>query len=150
VSRKVCIGAGRGILDAVDATTELDTLADFFDRYGTALTTGDLPTIASCYRLPGMVVSDTHSFTFSSPAAVALSFVGAAPAYRELQVVAAHAELEDVQKLGDGLLMVAVRWEYLDSRGRSVPGEGYRYVVQMGGSALGAPGPQICVVMPTG
>jgi hypothetical protein len=129
----------------VEATTELETLADFFDRYGTALTTGDLPTIASCYRLPGMVVADGYSFTFASPAAVALSFVGAAPAYRECELVAAHADIEGVQRLSDGLVMVSVRWEYLDARGAAVPGESYRYVVHLGRSA-----PQICVVMPLG
>jgi hypothetical protein len=127
----------------VEATTERATLADFFDRYGSALTTGDLPTLAACYRLPGSVVSDSYSFTFSTPAAVALSFLGAAPAYQERQLVAAHAEIEDVQRLSDGLVMVAVRWEYLDCRGGAVPGTGYRYVIR-----LGAPGPQICVVMP--
>jgi hypothetical protein len=57
--------------------------------------------------------------------------------------VAAHAEIEDVQRLSDGLVMVAVRWEYLDARGAAVPGEGYRYVLGLGG-----PAPQICVVMP--
>lgn len=129
----------------MEATTELETLADFFDRYGTALTTGDLPTIASCYRLPGTVVSDKYSFTFSSPAAVALSFVGAAPAYQERQLVAAHAEISDVQRVSDGLVLVAVRWEYLDAGGHSVPGEAFRYVVRLAGAS-----PQICVVMPTG
>jgi hypothetical protein len=127
----------------VEATTELETLADFFGRYGAALTAGDLATISACYRLPGMVVADAYSFTFSSPAAVALSFVGAAPAYRERELVAAHAEIQEVQRISEGLLMVCVRWEYLDSRGEAVPGEGYRYVVRMGGAD-----PQICVVMP--
>jgi hypothetical protein len=129
----------------VEATTELETLADFFDRYGSALTTGDLPTLASCYRLPGTVVSDNYSFTFASPAAVALSFVGAAPEYRAHELVAAHAEIEDVQRLSDGLLLASVRWEYLDCRGGAVPGGSYRYVIRLGG-----PTPQICVVMPVG
>ena len=129
----------------MEATTELETLAEFFDRYGAALTTGDLPALAGCYRLPGTVVSGNYSFTFSSPAAVALSFVGAAAAYQELQLVAAHAEIGEVQRLGEALVMAAVRWEYLDANGHSVPGEGFRYVIR-----LGEPTPQICVVMPTG
>ena len=112
------------------APTDLDNLTDFFDRYGSALTRGDVSAIASCYALPGMVVSDTYSFTFTSPAAVALSFIGAAPAYREQQIVAAHAQLCDVQKLSDALAMVAVSWEYLDSAGNAVPGESYRYLLR--------------------
>ena len=127
----------------MEATTELETLTDFFDRYGTALTTGDLPTIAACYRLPGTVVSGNYSFTFSTPAAVALSFVGAQSAYQESRVVAAHADLEEVYRLSDGLVMVAVRWEYLDCEGAALPGDRFRYILRHG-----AQGPQICVVMP--
>ena len=110
--------------------TDLTDLTDFFDRYGSALTTGDVSAIANCYALPGMVVADSYSFTFTSPAAVALSFLGAAPAYREQQIVAAHAQLRDVQWLSDALAMVAVEWEYLDSRGNAVPGESYRYLIR--------------------
>ena len=78
------------------ATSDLSELTDFFDRYGAALTSGDVAAIANCYALPGMVVADSYSFTFASPAAVALSFLGAAPAYQEQQIVAAHAQLRDV------------------------------------------------------
>lgn len=108
----------------------LSNLTDFFDRYASALTSGDVSAIANCYALPGMVVADSYSFTFASPAAVALSFLGAAPAYHEQQIVAAHAQLRDVQWLSDALAMVAVEWEYLDSQGNAVPGENYRYVIR--------------------
>lgn len=126
------------------ASTDLDNLTEFFDRYGAALTSGDLPAIAGCYAMPGMVVSDAYSFTFTSPAAVALSFLGAAPAYQERQIVAAHAQFHDVQPLGEALVMVAVQWEYLDSRGNAVPGESYRYVLRA--DALGT---RICTVIAT-
>ena len=65
------------------ASTDLETLTDFFDRYGYALTAGDVAGIASCYALPSSVVADAYSFTFTSPAAVALSFIGAAPDYQD-------------------------------------------------------------------
>lgn len=129
----------------MEATTEFETLVDFFGRYGTALVTGDVGTIADCYALPGVVVADAYSFSFSTPAAVALSFVGAAPAYQELQLVAAHANLTDVQRLSDGLVMACVAWEYLDSGGSAVGGERFRYVVRIGGTT-----PRICVVLPIG
>ncbi len=127
------------------APTDLDDLTEFFGRYGAALTAGDVPAIAGCYALPGMVVSDAYSFTFSSPAAVALSFLGAAPAYRDQQVVAAHAQLRDVQRLGRTLAMVAVEWEYLDSLGRAVPGECYRYLIR-----ADVTGPRITTVIAGG
>ncbi|MBQ0978990.1 MULTISPECIES: hypothetical protein [Micromonospora] len=128
----------------MNAPTNLDTLADFFDRYGVALTSGDLPVLAGCYALPGLVVADTYSFSFTSPAAVALSFVGAAPDYQERELIAAHARIEDVQPLSALLTMVAVEWEFLDSRGQSVPGERYRYLLRTSDE-----GPLICTVVRT-
>src|SRR3954467_7856566 len=107
---------------AVQAPTDLAVLTDFFDRYGAALMAGDVAAVAGCYALPGMVVADSYSFTFTSPAAVALSFLGAAPTYREQQVVAAHAQLLDVQQLSSALMLVAVEWEYLDSSGNGLSG----------------------------
>ena len=124
------------------ATADIDSLAEFFGRYGVALTTGDVAAIAGCYALPGMVVADTYSFTFSSPAAVALSFLGAAPAYREQQIVAAHAQLRDVERVSVALTMVTVRWEYLDSTGEAVPGESFRYLIR-----TDADGPRITTVI---
>jgi hypothetical protein len=128
----------------VKAPTDLDRLTDFFDRYGSALTRGDVAAVASCYALPGMVVADAYSFTFQSPAAVALSFLGAAPAYAEHQIIAAHAQLRDVQRLSDALAMVAVEWEYLDSGGHPVPGEHFRYLLR-----AEADGPRITTVIAT-
>jgi hypothetical protein len=129
----------------VTPAANTDELTDFFGRYGSALAAGDLPAIARCYALPGLVVSGSYSFTFTSPAAVALSFLGAAPTYADRQVVAAHAQMHDVQQLGGNLALVAVEWEYLDCTGHAVPGERYHYVVRSEST-----GPRICTVLKTG
>lgn len=128
----------------MQTSTSRADLTEFFGRYGSALTTGDVVAVAGCYALPGMVVADSYSFTFASPAAVALSFLGAAPAYQEQQIVAAHAQLLDVQPLSAALTMVVVEWEYLDAGGRAVPGERYRYVLR-----ASADGPRITTVIAT-
>lgn len=128
----------------MQASTSRIDLAAFFDRYGNALTTGDVAGVAGCYALPGMVLADSYSFTFSSPAAVALSFLGAAPAYRDRQIVAAHAQMLDVQPLSGALTMVAVEWEYLDASGNALTGERYRYVLRTDAS-----GPRITTVIAT-
>jgi len=132
------------ISSAVTASTDLGTLTDFFDRYGAALTAADLPALAGCYALPGLVVADTYSFSFSSPAAVALSFVGAAADYQERALVAANAQIQDVQPVSALLTMVAVEWEFLDSQGRAVPGDRYRYLLRITDD-----GPAICTVIRT-
>ncbi|MBO4209273.1 hypothetical protein [Micromonospora echinofusca] len=129
----------------MNTSTDLATLTDFFDRYGVALTTADVPAIAACYALPGLVVADTYSFSFTTPAAVALSFVGAAPDYTERELVAANAQIRDVQQFSALLTMVEVEWEFLDSQGGAVPGECYRYLLR--GTEEG---PVICTVVRTG
>lgn len=122
--------------------TDMTALTDFFDRYGAALTMGDVAAVAGCYALPGMVVADAYSFTFTSPAAVALSFLGAAPAYEEQGVVAAHAQMLDVRVISPALTMVEVAWEYLDSEGNALTGGHFHYLMRMD-----ANGPRITTVI---
>jgi len=129
---------------SVQAPTDLALVSDFFDRYGAALTSGDVAAVAGCYALPGMVVADSYSFTFTSPAAVALSFLGAAPTYREQRIVAANAQFLDVRQLSEALILVGVEWEYLDSDGRAVNGERFHYLLRTDTS-----GPRITTVVAT-
>ena len=128
----------------MSAPTDIALLTDFFDRYGAALTCGDVAAVAGCYALPGMVVADSYSFTFSTPAAVALSFLGAAPAYQEQRIVAAHAQLLDVRDLSEALIMVTVDWEYLAADGAALTGDRYHYLLR-----TGAGGPRITTVVAT-
>ena len=133
-----------GRCPGVQAPTDLALLSDFFDRYASALTSGDVAAVAGCYALPGMVVADSYSFTFASPAAVALSFLGAAPAYREQQIVAANAQFLDVRRLSEALVMAEVEWEYLDSDGQALSGERFHYLLRTDTS-----GPRITTVVAT-
>lgn len=128
----------------MQAPVDRALLSDFFDRYGVALTTGDIAAVAGCYALPGMVVADSYSFTFTSPAAVALSFLGAAPSYRDQRIVAANAEFLDVRQLSEALTLVAVQWEYLDSDGQALTGERFHYLLRTDSS-----GPRITTVVAT-
>ncbi|WP_433377941.1 hypothetical protein ACQPZX_10785 [Actinoplanes sp. CA-142083] len=128
----------------MQAPSDLALLSEFFDRYGVALTTGDIAAVAGCYALPGMVVADSYSFTFTSPAAVALSFLGAAPTYRDQRIIAANAEFLDVRQLSEALTLVAVEWEYLDSDGQALTGERFHYLLPTDSS-----GPRITTVVAT-
>jgi ketosteroid isomerase-like protein len=126
-------------------TAETTVLSDFFERYATAMTANDMATVAACYAMPGMVVADDSTFTFATPAAVETAFSGAVQTYHEKGLVAARAEVLDVQWLTSALALTRVTWEYLDRNGGAVPGETYRYLMRM---VQGRP--LICVVIPTG
>ena len=129
---------------SVQAPTDLALLSDFFDRYGAALTSGDVAAVAGCYALPGMVVADSYSFTFASPAAVALSFLGAAPSYQEQRIVAANAQFLDVRRLSDAFVLAEVEWEYLDGDGQALSGERFHYLLR-----TDTGGPRITTVVAT-
>jgi hypothetical protein len=132
-------------MDHHHATQATETLTEFFDRYGTALTAGDLPGIAACYAMPGMVVADDATFAFTSPSAVEAAFNGAAEAYHTKGLVAARAEITEISWLTEALVLVAATWEYLDAQGGAVAGESYRYLLRVVDDR-----PAICVVIPTG
>jgi len=135
----------RALSSGMDAASTTETLTEFFDRYGTALTAGDLPAIADCYAMPGLVVADETTFSFSTPSAVETAFHGAAETYHSKGLVAARADVNEIDWLTKTLVLVSVTWEYLDAQGGAVAGESYRYLMRVIDDR-----PAICVVVPTG
>jgi len=127
------------------AARATETLTEFFERYGSALTAGDLSAIAACYAMPGMVVADDATFSFTSPSAVEAAFNGAAEAYHTKGLVAARADINEISWLTPAIVLVSATWEYLDSQGGAVAGESYRYLIRVVDDR-----PAICVVIPTG
>jgi ketosteroid isomerase-like protein len=71
-------------------TQQEEHLQAFFVRYGDALAAGDLPTVAECYTLPALVVSDAGSIPVATREEVEAAFRGAAEAYRAQGLVSAH------------------------------------------------------------
>jgi hypothetical protein len=71
-------------------TQQEQRLQAFFVRYGEALAAGNLQTIANCYVLPGLVLSDTGSISIADHEEIEAAFRGAAEAYRTQGLVAAR------------------------------------------------------------
>lgn len=106
------------------------TLTRFFQRYGTALATGDLPGIAHCYAYPSLAVADAASVVIESQEAVQAAFQGAAEGYRAQGLVAAVASFERTDHLSDALCEVTIRWSYRDDSGSERQSERYRYLIR--------------------
>ncbi len=123
--------------------TDLDLLRDFFDRYGEALSAGDLPEISRCYEVPALVMSDTGSVPVAAREEIEAAFDGAAEAYRAQGLVAARPTILRHEEITAGLISVDVGWDYLDERGQSAQQNGYRYVVRLTDEA----GPRIQTVI---
>ncbi len=126
-------------------TQQEEHLQAFFVRYGEALAAGDLQTIANCYALPGLVLSDVGSTTIADPEEIETAFRGTAQAYRAQGLVAARPTIVGSEAITEGLMFVSVRWDYLDEQGRSVHQDSYRYLLRIAHDAE----PRIQVVIAT-
>ena len=113
----------------MDTTSHQDVSA-FLDRYADALASGDLPGIAACYALPGLVVGDAATIPVAEPAQIEAAFGGAADAYRSQGLVGLRPELRAVDPLTGALTLVDVRWAYLDEAGRERQHTSYRYLLR--------------------
>ena len=120
-------------------------LRRFLVRYGEALSAGDLKAISGCYAVPSLVLSDEGSVPIATREEIEAAFDGAAERYRAQGLVAARPALVASEALSERLLLVEVRWDYLDERGRSAQQNGYRYVLRLEDEAS----PKIQVVIGT-
>jgi hypothetical protein len=114
----------------MDPTSTPADVAAFLDGYANALVSGDLPGIAACYALPALVVGDGATVPISDPAQVEAAFGGAADAYRAQGLVDARPEPRAVDPLTAALILVEVRWAYLDEAGHERRHSSYRYLLR--------------------
>lgn len=114
----------------MDTTSTPADVAAFLDGYANALTSGDLPAITACYALPALVVGDGATIPIADPAQVEAAFAGAADAYRAQGLVDARPELRAVDPLTAALILIDVRWSYLDEAGHERRHSSYRYLLR--------------------
>ncbi|MGH3090337.1 MAG: VOC family protein [Rubrobacteraceae bacterium] len=111
--------------------TDLESLRNFFVRYGEALAGGDLPGISRCYEVPALVMSDEGSIPVASREEIEAAFDGAAERHRSRGLVAARPEIISSEEITARISSVDVGWDYLDEQGNSAEQDGYRYIVRL-------------------
>jgi len=92
---------------------------------------GDLKTVADCYAVPLLVLSDAGSIPVSTREEVEAAFHGAAQGYPAQGLVDARPTIVAFEAIIERLVSADVRWDYLDERGRSVLQDAYRYVLRL-------------------
>lgn len=125
---------------------DYERLEHFFICYGHALAAGDLPGIARCYSVPGLVLGPDATVLISDRAQVEQAFGGQVRAHREQGLYSAHPKVVRVDRLNPGILSVDVRWDYLDADGIAQQHDGYRYALRV--DAHGEPLIQVVVPCP--
>jgi hypothetical protein len=105
-------------------------IQDLLNTIARAITAGDGEAVAKLYDVPAFVVGDTMAMAIESAEQVA-TFYGAGKAeYNKRGITDTRADIVDIEKLGEKMFAVQVRWPYLDDKGKEIGGEKSDYVLR--------------------
>lgn len=102
----------------------------YLDGYCHALLEGDTKTLASMWAIPAFVVDARNSRVINDRAEVEQFFSGAQAMYEKRGIVETRAEVESLDVIRDNLVMVLVRWPYVDESGDAVGSELATYTLK--------------------
>jgi hypothetical protein len=102
---------------------------EFLNAFKEALTAGDGEAIAEMWETPAFVLGQDMARVVSAPEEVAEFFGGAREQYREIGITDTRAEIVRLDEITDQMVMVRVRWPYIDSQGREMGAECSTYTL---------------------
>jgi hypothetical protein len=109
---------------------DIETVAAYLDRFAHALTSGDGKTIATMWETPSFVIGDDMAKNVASSEEVEAFFAGAKDQYNQRGIVDTKAVIEREEWITDRMVMVDVRWPYLDGRGQTMGSESSTYLLR--------------------
>jgi hypothetical protein len=114
-----------------DGTFDDDSLLiDFFDRLGTALSSGDARAVAASWAAPALVVGhEGIVHAVSSRDEVETFFAGAREQYLSRGISSTRAEIVRVNWLSPRTALAEVRWPMLDANQRELGEERTTYTL---------------------
>lgn len=110
--------------------TEDREVQGFLDQFGRSLTAGDARTVATMWAVPAFVIGDTMVQAVSSRDEVEKFFSGAKDEYNKRGIVDTRAEIFGLEWVTDRIVVVDVRWPYLDERGNEKGEESSTYTLR--------------------
>ena len=108
-----------------------DAVRRFLERYGGALSAGEVPTVVACWDVPALVMADEGSRPVATLAEVEEFFSAAVGWYRSQGLVATEPQVKRVEMLGQRLVFVDVIWSALDAAGNVKSSERSCYVLRL-------------------
>jgi hypothetical protein len=106
----------------------------YLDGFAKALTAGDGAAIAQMWETPAFVLGQDMARVVDAPEDVAEFFGGARAQYAEIGIIDTRADIVRIDEITDHLVMVRVRWPYLDNEGREMGAETSTYTLVRQGS----------------
>jgi ketosteroid isomerase-like protein len=102
----------------------------FLDHLARALTAGDGEAVAAMYDVPALIISDEGVIAVNSTAQIAKFFGDAHAQYNANGVVDTRADLQDLERIGERILVATVRWPHLDASQHEVASESSDYTLR--------------------
>lgn len=103
---------------------------DLLDELAKAVTAGDGETIASLWETPAFVIGADEVVAIASKAQIATFFGGAKGAYNDRGITGTRADILDLERVGDRIVIAVVRWPYLTADGKQVGSESSDYTLR--------------------
>jgi hypothetical protein len=102
-------------------------------RYGDALSAGDLTGISTCWDVPGLVLADDGAVALSDGRQLRAFFAKVIEWYRSRGLMATRPVVEEVVPLTERMILVGVRWPSFDEAGIERYSERSQYILRLGG-----------------
>lgn len=105
-------------------------IQDLLNRLARGLTAGDGKAVAAEWGVPAIVIGADGVHAVSTRDEVAGFFTGAKQQYNDRGITDTRPEIRDEDWIGDGVVIVKVRWPYLDAQGKEVGAEASDYTLR--------------------
>ena len=105
-------------------------IQNFLERFSRSLTAGDGKAIAKLWSVPAYVLGDTMAQAVNTHEEVEKFFSGAKDEYNKRGIVSTRPDVFGLEWITDRLVVVDVRWPYLDGRGDEKGEEASTYVLR--------------------
>ena len=103
---------------------------DLLDVLANAVTAGDGETVATLWDTPGFVIGADDVIVIESKEQIAKFFGGAKSEYNDRGITSTRADILDLERVGDRIVIAAVRWPYLTADGKQVGSESSDYTLR--------------------
>jgi hypothetical protein len=103
---------------------------DLLDRYAKALASGNSAAAAAMWEVPAYVIGPDTVLAIDRSELISQFFGEVKDAYHAQGIESTQPEILDEEWVGDRLVVVRIRWPYLDASGREVGAERSDYTLR--------------------
>lgn len=103
---------------------------DLLNQLAHASIAGDGAAVAALWETPAFVLSAEDVHAIGSQDEIARFFGSAKAQYEDRGITSTRADLLDLERVGDRIVIAAVRWPHLDAHGREVGSESADYTLR--------------------